>query len=107
MTDEELDRERTTEATRRANDDVVWGKSWHDRRFCHYRELVRENWTPPEPVDPDLLVVREIVATAPEYGGGSVWAAEVRAGVWDCTPQVQFPLSVYKAGREKERNNDL
>lgn len=57
MTPEELDEARAKEAYRQADG--------ADRYLTHFEaatiaaRLARENWTPPEPVDPDLLAFRE------------------------------------------------
>ena len=57
MTPEELDEARGKEAVRRLVDS--------GQVYCHEdiaalgARLARENWTPPEPVDPDLLAFRE------------------------------------------------
>ena len=62
-------------------------------------EVTREGWTPPPPVDPDLLVVREIVAVAFENASSIGIVKGARLGTYDAEPLVRAALAAYKAGR--------
>jgi len=105
MTPEELDKARAKEARR------IWDSS---NGLCPISpaqiaaRLAREGWTPPPPVDPDVLVVREIVAVEWEK-----WCAEhqvtkhygakfTRSGRCDHDHSFRAALAAYKAGREAE-----
>ena len=64
----------------------------------HVIEVTREGWTPPEPVDPDLLVVREIAAK--QYKGAeAVVSADIRLGKYDGDAVLICALAAYKAGK--------
>ena len=60
-------------------------------------EVMRENWTPPEPVDPDLIEVLALLFK--RHPGSNYYYAET--GKTDALTQTC--LAAYKAGREKER----
>ena len=60
----------------------------------HVIEVTREGWKPPEPVDPDLLAVRRLLAE--EYPR---LAKEMLAGERDHNTHNQRFLAGYKAGR--------
>jgi hypothetical protein len=69
MTNEELDKATGDEAERRWREgggDVGLVRSLSEVATIAAR-LARENWTPPEPVDPDVLAFREWDATH-DYG---------------------------------------
>ena len=83
-----------TEANRRAAE-----PGWGARPVEHLIiEVVREGWKPPEPVDPDLLVVREIAAK--QYKGAeAVVSADIRLGKYDGDAVLICALAAYKAGK--------
>ena len=84
------------EANRRALE-----RGWGAPPVEHYIiEVVREGWTPP--VDRDLLVVREIVATEWNKRSLPVLAGLVQSGHDDKTSHLAVALAAYKAGREAE-----
>ena len=65
--------------------------------------LAREGYTPPEPVDPYLLVVvREIVAKVFEEKGWHDAAGQARKGQTDKGATLIAALDAYNAGREAE-----
>ncbi|MEN9419845.1 MAG: hypothetical protein RI988_3466 [Pseudomonadota bacterium] len=105
MTDEELDKARAAEAWR------VFSTSDADFTIEALGEiaarLAREGWTPP--VDPDLLVAREIAAKGwGEVGLGlstaetAALVTQTLAGSYDTHLFVRAALAAYKAGREAE-----
>ena len=60
-------------------------------------EVMRENWTPPEPVDPDMLAFREwFAARAPSAG------ESILAGGWDQC----LTAKAYLAGARMAREQD-
>ncbi len=61
-------------------------------------EVTREGWKPPEPVDPDLLAVREISAKQFE-GAEAVVSADIRLGKYDGDAVLICALAAYKAGK--------
>jgi hypothetical protein len=62
-------------------------------------EVVRENWTPPEPVDPDVLAFREWYAGEwPLQTGESILA-----GAWDHGIAATGYLAGARMARERER----
>jgi len=63
-------------------------------------EVVREGWTPPEPVDPDLPEVREIVAQVWDDAGAPHVARGFRSGRFDKDKALRAALAAYKAGKE-------
>lgn len=78
------------EAERRSVDSVITLPN-------HIIEVMRENWTPPEPVDPDVLAMRKLLAAAaPEHAD-----AYLRG---DFDGRMAGVVEVYKAGREQERD---
>ena len=66
----------------------------------HIIDVVREGWTPPEPVDPDLLAFREWEARrpCPDY-----FRKEVLAGKRDTTPYAEAYLAGARMAREQEQ----
>jgi hypothetical protein len=65
--------------------------------------LAREGYRPPEPVDPDVLVVREIVAKVFDEKGWRDAAGEARKGQTDKGATLLAAFDAYKAGREQEQ----
>ena len=102
MTPEEMDKARAKEAWRiyMTNPPGMTGK----RLAMIAARLAREGWMPPEPVDPDLLAVREIVAEWWDGMGSSYSAREVRAGRCDMHDLIKVALAAYKAGKEAARD---
>jgi hypothetical protein len=94
MNNEELDKARADEAWR------LWQIQGadHPQPAIIAARLAREGWMPP--VDPDLLAVREIVATAREKDGLHDLAGRTRTGDCDNNPTVTSTLAAYKAGKE-------
>ena len=90
MTHEELDKATADEAWRilEEGQDVA----------VIAARLAREGWTPP-PVDPDLLVVREIVAKVFDEKGWRDAAGEARKGQTDKGATLLATLAAYKAGK--------
>lgn len=73
-------------------------------RLEHYViEVVRENWIPPEPVDPDILAFREWAARRREANGSTDWASAYRQGRFDHTDFAQAYLAGAHMARERER----
>jgi hypothetical protein len=69
--------------------------------LTHYIiEVVREGWTPPEPVDPDLLAYREW-----EVGnyGTRDFREEVLAGKWDRSASAIGFLAGARMARKQEQ----
>lgn len=68
-------------------------------------EVVRENWTSPEPepVDPDLLAFREWAARLREANGSTDWASAYRQGRFDHTDFAQAYLAGARMATERER----
>jgi hypothetical protein len=97
MTPEELDEARATEAYR-----VYGGGTFgngHTLATIAAR-LAREGWTPPEPVDPDVLAYREW-----EVGkhGTRDFREEVLAGKWDRSASAIGFLAGARMAREQEQ----
>jgi len=90
MTHEELDKATADEAWRLLEEG-------QDVAVIAAR-LAREGWKPPEPVDPDLLVVREISAKQFE-GAEAVVSADIRLGKYDGDAVLICALAAYKAGK--------
>jgi hypothetical protein len=98
MTPEELDKARAKEAWR------VWEgvkpSLCEDNDVALFAaRLAREGWTPPPPVDPDLLAVREIVAA--EWGSRLCRedARKTLSGANDLYVEVKAAFAAYKAGK--------
>jgi hypothetical protein len=89
MTPEELDEARVrAERIRR-------------RRFA--ARLAREGWTPPEPVDPDVLAFREWGAADSEADGWTRGAALHRQGHFDLSEGAAAFLAGARMAREQEQ----
>ena len=66
-------------------------------------EIALSGWTPPEPVDPDLLAFREWAARRREANGSTDWASAYRQGRFDRTDFAYAFLAGAHMAREKER----
>ncbi|MFN9042934.1 MAG: hypothetical protein ACK5Y7_02505 [Betaproteobacteria bacterium] len=89
MTNEELDEARVrAERIRR-------------RRFA--ARLAREGWTPPEPVDPDVLAFREWGAADSEADGWTGGATLHRQGHFDLSETAQAYLAGARMATEREQ----
>jgi hypothetical protein len=107
MTPEELDKARAEEAWR------VWEgvkpSLCEDNDVALFAaRLAREGWMPPEPVDPDLIAVREIVAREWEKWALAHFPAAApsfdapeatRSGKCDGDLNFIVALAAYKAGK--------
>ncbi len=102
MTNEELDKARVVEAWRIYDEAVAQKLPFHASVVRTVARLAREGWTPPPPVDPDLLAVREIVAKVFDEKGWHDAAGEARKGQTDKGATLLAALAAYKAGREAE-----
>lgn len=63
-------------------------------------ELYDSGWQPP--VDPDVLLVREVIAAAEEAFGGHKAAASWRAGEFDKGEVMQAVLAAYRKHKDKQ-----
>jgi len=90
MTPEELDKATADEAWRLLEEG-------QDVAVIAAR-LAREGYRPPEPVDPDVLAVREISAKQFE-GAEAVVSADIRLGKYDGDAVLICALAAYKAGK--------
>lgn len=96
MTDEELDQARADEARR------LWCES--DIRYdvaliaaC----LAREGWMPPpSSVDPDVLMVRKVLAA---YYHGDSYAALFEEGMEDHADDFQRVLAAFRAEKKRQQ----
>ena len=97
MTNEELDEARAKEAER------LW-EGFRDGGVSSpsivAARLARENWTPPEPVDPDVLAWREWMIDTP---GTPEYREEVLAGKWDRSVSALGFLAGARMAREQEQ----
>ncbi len=66
-------------------------------------EVVRENWTPPEPVDPDILAFREWGAADSKADGWTGGATLHRQGYFDLSEVAKAYLAGARMAREQER----
>jgi hypothetical protein len=96
MTPEELDEARGIEAQRRwMTEEQTRSSSW-----AVAARLARENWTPPEPVDPDVLAYREWeVSQLTDH----IDREEVLAGKWDRGVMATAYLAGARIAREREQ----
>jgi hypothetical protein len=77
-----------------------WAREPRDGFVTDYIiQVVREGWTPPPPVDPDLLAVRELLSRAEE---NEVIRQNYLNGRYDTHSWFPSALAAYKAGREAE-----
>jgi hypothetical protein len=103
MTNEELDRARGAEAYR------LWesaeSRVGEENRAMIAARLAREGWTPPEPVDPDVLAYREWEALQGHRDHGK----KVLAGEWDQSVAAIGYLAGARMARaqEQERAKEL
>jgi hypothetical protein len=93
MSPEELDKARAEEAWRTSGDYSV------ARVATIAARLAREGWTPPPPVDPDLIAVRGVLALI--SNSKNLHNAYLE-GKCDDDRSFQMALAAYKAGREVE-----
>jgi hypothetical protein len=100
MTDEELDEARGREAWRLEGSPKAYDFKGMERALERSARLAREGWTPPPPVDPDLLAVREIVAREWEFRDIEGEARKTRSGTNDLNVAICAALAAYKAGKE-------
>ena len=63
-------------------------------------DVVCENWTPPEPVDPDVLAFRKWMVGDPRIIGGR---EAILAGKWDDTGPAYAYLAGARMAREQEQ----
>jgi hypothetical protein len=70
-------------------------------------EVVRENWTPPEPVDPDILAFREWGAADSEADGWTGGATLHRQGHFDLSEGAQAYLAGARMAREREQERAI
>ena len=71
---------------------------WMFDSMCKAAALSRIRATTPQ-VDPDLLAVREIVATTNRLDGRNLWAEEARRGEHDGHVEMKSALAAYNAGK--------
>jgi hypothetical protein len=81
------------EAERRWEHDPV-SRDWSVTDYII--QVVREGWTPPPPVDPDVLAVRGVLASLSNLKKDHDW---YRDGTFDGQRSFQMALAAYKAGR--------
>lgn len=98
MTNEELDEARAKEAQR------LWecGQEAGSSSWVVAARLAREGWTPPKPVDPDVLAWREWAAK----DWAELYASEVddvQRGNRDDCPIAKAYLAGARMAREQER----
>ena len=98
MNNEELDRARGAEAYR------LWesaeSRVGEENRATIAARLAREGWTPPEPVDPDVLACREWMINR---SGTPGYQEEVLAGKWDRGANALGFLAGARMATERER----
>jgi hypothetical protein len=98
MTNEELDKARADEAWRKC-DALGFGKDYESPTIIAAR-LAREGWTPPEPVDPDVLAYREWeVSQLTDHFDRE----KVLAGKWDRGVTATAYLAGARMAREQEQ----
>lgn len=96
MTPEELDEARAIEAQRRwATSEQTGSSSW-----ATAARLAREGWTPPEPVDPDVLAYREWEAVSAK---NPIYRDKALAGEWDHYPSAKAFVAGARMAREQEQ----
>jgi hypothetical protein len=93
MTNEELDKARVDEAWR------VAAREGHGKISMVAARLARENWTPPEPVDPDLVAWRRWALTS----GLGYLPSTTAAGTWDQSESAKGFVAGARMAREQER----
>lgn len=98
MTPEELDKARADEAWRLQGKMI--GSGHIDSIAIIAARLAREGWTPPEPVDPDVLAYREWAVSQPHT---PAFREEVLAGKWDRSVSAIGFLAGARMAREQEQ----
>ena len=101
MSPEELDEATVEEARRRWLSTPalrIHGTLGEDAPFIVAR-LARENWTPPKPVDQDVLAFREWFAQR----AGSAPKSGILAGHWDSTSDADAFLAGARMATARER----
>ena len=96
MSPEELDEARAKEALRIWNEEDGVTDEGH---AVIAARLARENWTPPEPVDPDVLAFREWFAQR----AGSGRKSGILAGHWDSISDADAYLAGASMATKRER----
>ena len=99
MTDEELDEARAKEAVRIWSSQPVAADGMSAPAAIGAR-LAREGWTPPKPVDPDLLAFREFASKAARSAS---LAQSYRDGDMDSCASAHVFLAGARMAREQER----
>ena len=97
MTNEELDEARAKEALR------IWTAEDGVSHAVVAARLAREGWTPPEPVDPDVLAFREWGAADCEADGWTAGATLHRQGHFDISEGAAAFLAGARMAREQEQ----
>lgn len=99
MSPEELDEARAKEAYRQWQEE---GGQWTDSTdvAAIAARLAREGWTPPKPVDPDLLAFREFASKAARSAS---LAESYRDGDMDSCASAHLFLAGARMAREQER----
>ena len=100
--EEQLDEARAEEAYRQWQEEGCQGDDTIDVAARAAR-LARENWTPPEPVDPDVLAFREWLANDHEADAWTGGALLCRLGRHDNTEEARAFLAGARMAREQER----
>ena len=93
MTPHELLQAKIAEVRRRDGG----GETWLQDMITHAFDVQAENWTPP--VDPDLLLARDIASTQVTRLGD---ATAITEGDWDHLTLVAETLSIIRAHRAKQ-----
>ncbi len=96
MTNEELDEARAKEAWRKC-DALGFGKDYESPTVIAAR-LAREGWTPPEPVDPDVLAYREWEAGLAK---DPIYRDKALSGEWDRYPSGRAFVAGARMAREQ------
>ena len=105
MTNEELDEARGNEAYELWCRDQPDGTKGYAPVQVAIRaaRLAREGWTPPEPVDPDVLAFREWGAADSEADGWTAGATLHRQGHFDISEGAAAFLAGARMAREQEQ----
>ena len=94
MTPEELDKARVDEACR------VAAQGGHGSTLLLIARLAREGWTPPKPVDPDVLAYREWEAG---LAIDPIYRDKALAGEWDHYPSAKAFVAGARMARQQEQ----
>jgi hypothetical protein len=95
MTNEELDDAVALEAVRICEGGKPMGLRFRELAQTAAR-LAREGWTPPPPVDPDVLAVRVVLA---DQATNRIARQAYLNGAHDAQTHFQSALAAFKAGR--------